>query len=282
VREATDADCAIVIVQDDATESTDRPDLALPGSQNELIERVAAVADRTVVVCRTSGPIEMEWIDRVDALLTTWYPGQADGEALASVLFGDRDPGGRLPISIGVSAADSPTTDERAFPGTDGAVHYDESVFMGYRYFDHENREPRFPFGHGLSYTTVEYGTPTLDIEGEHEVKAGSRGIDADGPIDLSVKVPVRNVGDRAGTEVVQCYVIPPDSAVPRPPRELKGFDKIELEPGEKRHVSIGLDWRAFRHYETDRGWILSSGRYTIALGRSSRDQRATITVEIR
>lgn len=155
-----------MIVQDDAAEFGDREDLALPGQQDDLVEAVAEVADRTVVVLRTSGPVTMPWLDRVDAVLETWYPGQVDGESLANLLFGDAEPGGRLPTTFGRTAADYLTNDDAAFPGVNNEAHYDEGIFVGYRYFDKHDINPEFPFGHGLSYTSFAYGQPSV-TEGE-------------------------------------------------------------------------------------------------------------------
>lgn len=261
------ADCAVVVVQDDTTESEDRSELRLSGAQDDLVSRVAGAAERTIVVCRTSGPIEMSWLDDVDALLQTWYPGQADGEALAAMLYGDTDPGGRLPVTFGRRASDYPTASEEAFPGVDGEARYDEGVFVGYRYFDYEGTEPLFPFGHGLSYTDFEHGDPVVEPTGH-------------GDTEVEVTVPVRNVGDRPGSEVVQVYVGEDDPALSRPERELKGFAKVHLEPGERQEASVTLDREAFSYYDPNDGWTVSPGTFTIAVGRSSRDIRGETSIE--
>ena len=197
VAAAETADCVVVVVEDDTTEGEDRSTLELPGGQDTLIEQVAAAAERTVVVRRTSGPIEMSWVEDIDALLETWYPGQADGAALASVLYGDHDPGGRLPVTFGHSAAEYPTASEEVFPGVDREARYDEGVFVGYRYFDREGTDPLFPFGHGLSYAEFEYGDPAIESVGSDDTSsdtgssptASSAGFDTDLPVEVTVPV---------------------------------------------------------------------------------------------
>jgi beta-glucosidase len=268
VATAADADCAIIVVQDDATEATDRDDLRLPGEQDELVTRVAEAADRTVVVVRTSGPVELPWIETVDAALVTWYPGQADGAALADVLYGDADPGGRLPVTFAREET-YPTAATERFPGQEGTVQYGENVFVGYRHFDREAIEPLFPFGHGLSYARFEYGEATIEEDaGDHDGR-------------VTVRVPVENVADRAGWEVVQIYVGADDPEIPRPERELAGFEKIHLASGEHRDVSVSLDEQAFAYYDESDGWTVPEGSYTISIGRSSRELRSQVTITL-
>lgn len=262
---AAAADCAVVVVQDDATEFRDRAGLALPGRQDDLIEAVAGVADRTVVVLRTSGPVETPWADAVDAVLEAWYPGQADGEALADLLFGDAEPGGRLPVTFGRTAADYPTSDEAAFPGVDGVARYDEGVFVGYRYFDERGVRPRFPFGHGLSYASFAYGEPSVTG-------------DADG---FAVAVPVENAVDRRGKTVVQVYAGKTAAPVPTPKRELVGFEAVTLEAGERRTVEVSVDRSAFEYYDEGAGWTLATGENALFVGRSSRDVVAEVDVSV-
>ncbi|OVE85856.1 beta-glucosidase family protein [Natronolimnobius baerhuensis] len=265
VSAARDADCAVVIAQDDATEFTDRPDIELPGEQNDLIEAVADVAERTVVVLRTSGPVEMPWLESVDAVLETWYPGQADGEALAAVLFGDADPGGRLPVTFGQSAEQYPTADEAAFPGVDGVAAYDEGVFVGYRYFDEQGLEPLFPFGHGLSYATIDYEDATVT--------------ETDDGIDVTVDLT--NSSDRAGTEVVQVYANKAAAPVPTPDCELVGFDSVSLEAGEAATVTIALEREDFAYYDEDDRWTVADGTNRVFVGRSSRDILEAVDVSV-
>lgn len=254
------ADVAVVVVQDIATEGKDRESLALPGDQDVLIQRVAEAADETVVVLQTSGPVEMPWHEEVDAILEVWYPGQEGGDALAQVLYGDADPSGRLPVTFGSAAGDYPASSKERYPGVEGVggypeVQYEEGVFVGYRHFDERDIEPLFPFGHGLSYAEFDYCDP--EVKGQEPP--------------LTVTVRVENTSERKGREVVQVYVGEVDPDVERPPRELAGFESIELGPGEKKTVEIELEERAFAYYDEDHGWTVGGGEYMIEAGRSSR-----------
>ena len=263
VATAADVDCAVVVVQDDATEFRDRPDLALPGRQDELVAAVADAADRTVVVLRASGPVETPWIDAVDAALVTWYPGQADGEALADVLFGDADPGGRLPVTFGRSVDDYPTASAERFPGVDDVASYSEGVFVGYRHFDAEDREPTFPFGHGTSYADWTYEAVTVS-----EASSG-----------FELAVDLTNAGDRAGTEVVQAYADRSVAPVPTPDRELVGFARVSVDPGETTTARIPVDREVLAYY--DDGWRVAPGEYPVHVGRSVRDARVSTTLSV-
>ncbi|WP_254278895.1 beta-glucosidase family protein [Haloarcula marina] len=257
---AAEAEVAVVLVRDATTEARDRDSLSLPGRQDELVEAVAAANDRTVVVLRTGGPVETPWRDDVAAVVEQWYPGQADGDALASVLYGDRDPAGRLPVTFAPEET-YPTTDERRFPGVDDVARYDEGVFVGYRHFDSADADPTYSFGHGHSYAAFEYGDPRID--------------------DGTVSIRVENVGERPGREVVQAYVRPPEDApVDRPVRELGGFASVPLSPGESRTVTLTLDELAFSRYDSASGWTVDSGTYTVEIGRSAADIRGTVGVE--
>lgn len=266
---AAEADVAVLVVQDDAAEGRDRGSLSLPGDQNALIAAAAESAERTVVVLQTAGPIEMPWIDDVDAVIETWYPGQEAGAAIAALLYGDVDPGGRLPVTF-ASAETYPTNSVARYPGVEGTggyseASYGEGVFVGYRHFDEHDIEPAYPFGHGLSYATFEYS----EFEVCHEAE------------DPFVSVTVENTGDRRGREVVQLYVRDLASNVPRPPRELAGFASISLHPGETRSVEVGFDERAYAYYDEDGGeWATESGEFVLEIGRSSRDVRETASIE--
>jgi len=261
------ADVAVVVVQDAATEDFDRP-LALPGDQDELVSRVAETAEQTVVVMKTGGPIEMPWADEVDAIVEAWYPGQEDGRAIASVLFGDADPSGRLPITFGSSAGDYPTDSQRQHPGIDLEAEYSEGIFVGYRHFDETDTEPLYPFGHGLSYAEFEYDEVSVESDGSPEA---------------TVEVTVENVSDRDGYEVVQAYLGAEDADVERAPRELAAFESVELAAGEAETVTLSIDERAFAYYDEDEAdWVVEPSDYTVSVGRSSRNLVAseTITVE--
>jgi beta-glucosidase len=259
---AENAAVAVVFVRDATTEARDRESLALPGQQDELVSAVAAANENTVVVIRSSGPVELPWREDVAAVLEQWYPGQADGDAAAAVLYGDRDPSGRLPVTFAPESEYPTAGAERRYPGVDDEVHYGEGVFVGYRHFDHADVDPTYPFGHGHSYATFEYG-------------------DAETTGDQTVAVPVANVADRPGREVVQAYVRPPSVAgVDRPERELAGFEAVQLDAGERQTVELALDDLAFSRYDTDSGWTVDSGTYTVEIGRSSRDVRTTVRVD--
>ncbi|MFC7018901.1 MULTISPECIES: beta-glucosidase family protein [Haloarcula] len=260
VAAAEAADAAVVFVRDTTTEARDRDSLSLPGRQDELVEAVAAANDRTVVVARSGGPVETPWREDVAAVLEAWYPGQADGDAVASVLYGDSDPGGRLPVTFAPEAA-YPTSEERRFPGVDGVATYDEGVFVGYRHFDATDAEPTYPFGHGHSYATFEYGPASVDGE--------------------TVSVTVENVSDRRGREVVQTYVRPPQvEGVDRPVREFAGAAAVELDAGESRTVAVDLADLSRSRYDPDDGWTVDPGTYTVEVGRSAADVRTTTTLE--
>lgn len=252
------ADAAIVVVRDWVTEGADRADLSLPGKQDELVERVAGATERTVVVVQSAAPVEMPWRSDVAAILAAWYPGQADGAALARVLYGDIDASGRLPVTW-ADAEDYPATEPHTFPGEDGTVHYEEDVFVGYRHFDTAGIEPHYPFGYGNSYTSFAF----------REVEA--TGLDA-------LAVTVENTGDRAGRAVLQAYVHPPEGGSERPVRELAGFRTVDLDAGDRETVSIALDHRAFASW--DGAWTIDPGTYEVTVGRSSRDDALAIDID--
>jgi len=250
------------------TEGEDRLSLSLPGSQDELIERVAEANPRTVVVVNAGSPVAMPWAGRVGAVLHCWYPGQEAGDAIADVVLGDRDPAGRLACTFPVRLEDSPA--HLTYPGEAGSVVYGEGIFTGYRGFLRRAVEPGFPFGHGLSYTTFSLGAPEPDAG---SIKPGEG---------VSVKVPVTNTGAVAGTVVVQLYVRDVKSSLLRPERELKGFGKFKLQAGERREVEIVLGPRAFAAWDPRvRDWVVEPGEFRILAGTSVSDIRgdAEITV---
>lgn len=264
VAAANAADVAVVVVQDDAAEGFDRTGLRLPGQQDELVRAVAGAAARTVVVLQTSGAVTLPWLDAVDAVLQAWYPGQAHGRALADVLFGDADPGGRLPVTFGRRLADYPASTPEQYPGVGGQAHYSEGVFVGYRHFDHAAVDPLFPFGHGHSYTDFAY----RDLE----LAGGDAGV-----LPVTARVPIENVGDRSGREVVQCYARPPGEVVERPGRELVAFESVSLDPGERRAVELTVSRRDVAYWDENEGdWAVESGTHEVLVGRSSRDVRVS------
>jgi beta-glucosidase len=268
---AASADVAIVVVGHDATwetEGRDRNTVTLPGRQNELVQGVAAANPRTVVVVNAACPVDLPWADKVAAIVYAWFPGQEFGNALADVLLGTAEPGGRLPVTIARRQSDYGALDTT--PGPADELVYSEGVNIGYRHFDAAGIEPRFCFGHGLGYTTFEYDSLTLSAEGLTDGR----------PIELRIRV--RNSGDRAGKEVVQVYVSDPVASVPRPPLELKGFSVVRLEPGQTAEVRMALDDRDLAYWDTGRhAWRVEPGRFEIAVGRSSRDIRLRQTLEL-
>ncbi len=260
---ARSADAAVIVVGYDPeseTEGHDRASMDLIGDQNELISAVAAAQPNTIVVVNTGSVVSMPWADDVAAIVQAWYPGQECGNAIADVVFGKVNPCGKLPTTIPMRHEDNPTIGN--YPGEEGKVSYEEGVFVGYRHYDAKEIEPRFPFGHGLSYTTFGYGE--LQIEG---------------PDKIGASIEVTNTGDVAGKEVVQLYVSDVESSVPRPPRELKGFKKIALEPGETKTVYFPLDARSFAFWQN--GWVTEAGTIELQCGSSSRDIRSKAHFEL-
>ncbi|GAB6856094.1 glycoside hydrolase family 3 C-terminal domain-containing protein [Microbacterium xylanilyticum] len=236
--------------------------MQLPSGQNDLIRAVLAANPRTIVVLMTGAPVDVTgWGAEPAALLQAWYPGQAQGDALARVLTGAAEPGGRLPLTLPVELAQTPARDARTYPGVDGRVHYDEGVFVGYRAFDAHDLEPAYPFGHGLGYTTWEL---------EDLVVTPAEGDDAG-----TATVTVRNTGARAGAVVVQVYAGDVTAPVPMPPQQLAGFAKVRLDPGRSERVSVRIPRRVVSYFDVvAHGWQLADGPAEIRVGLSSRDIR--------
>jgi beta-glucosidase len=293
---AASADVAIVCVGttgETETEGRDRTTLALPGRQDELVRRVSAVNPRTVVVVNAAAPVDMDWTPEVAAVLQCWFGGQEMADGLADVLFGTAEPGGRLPTTIPMRLEHAPS--HANFPGENGELRYGEGLFMGYRGYEHSATVPRFAFGHGLSYTSFDFGEPTVSAT---DYRRGGA---------ITVRVPVTNTGARAGAEVIQCYVAPPASRLARPRKELKAFAKVWLDPGESAAVDLVLDDRAFAYWDPgqddwndvleilpemflflsppverrERGWQVDPGRYDILIGRSSDDIAVRCAIEV-
>lgn len=260
-RLAAEADVAVVVVgttEEVESEGFDRGSLALPGTQDDLVARVAAVNPRTVVVVNAGSPVLMPWADDVAAILLTWFPGQEAGAALADVLLGVAEPGGRLPTTWPRSERDCPVLEVTP---RDGVVEYTEDVFIGYRAWQRGDVEPLFPFGHGLGYTTWAYESLIAE--------------DLD-----AATVTVRNTGARRGREVVQVYVAPvgQSPAPPRPVRVLAGFASVQADPGEAVTVRVPLDDAATRVWE-DGGWRTVPGPYRVEAGRSVADLPLSVTI---
>ncbi len=243
------------------SEGADRKDFKLHYGQDELIQKIAAANPKTIVVLLGT-PAEMDaWVDKVPAVLQAWYPGLEGGNALAGILFGDVNPSGKLPCSIPKRLEDSPAHALNAYPGTNGVETYKEGLLVGYRWFDTKNIAPQFPFGHGLSYTTFKYSNLKL-IEGN----------DTNGPI-VTAQFSIQNTGKCAGAEVAQLYVHENGPDLPRPEKELKGFKRVYLQPGQAETVSIPLNQTAFGYYDpAKKSWIAQKDRFKILVGGSSRD----------
>ena len=263
------ADIALVFVglsDREESEGFDRDTLTLPQAQLDLITAVAKAAPRTVVVLSNGGVVSLEgWHDQVDAIVEGWLLGQAGGSALCDVIFGHVNPSGHLAESIPLRLEDSPSW--LNFPGEQGHVRYGEGVFVGYRYYTTAGVPVRYPFGHGLSYTTFSTDELTLDAVGDEDVE---------------VTVSVTNTGDRAGKHVVQLYVAGGDAPVRRPTRELRGFAKVALEPGESTTVTLRLDRRAFAYWDMEFGrWVVAAGEYRIQVCSDAstvvREERITL-----
>jgi beta-glucosidase len=276
---AAAADVAIVVVGGETadTEGHDRPDMDLPADQVALVRAVAGVNPQTVVLVNSGAPVTMDWVDEVGAVAQVWYLGQEAGHAIADVLFGDVDAAGRLPTTFPQRLADTPAF--ATYPGADGRARYAEGIFVGYRHYDANQVEPRFCFGHGLSYTRFEYGDLQLDVVDPSDPAAAG----ASGPQALvTATVDVTNVGDRPGREVVQLYVRDVDATVARPEQELKQFAKVGLAPGETRTVRLELDARAFSFWDGARhGWVLEPGEFEVRVGSSSRNIHMTGTIRL-
>ena len=258
---AADAEVAIVVVgldNDWETEGRDRTSLELPGRQIELIDAVAAVQPRTVVAVVAGSPVDLSWADRVPGLLWCWLPGQEGGRAVADVLFGDADPGGRLPCTLPARLEHTPALLDT--PPDPGVLRYQEGVFAGHRWYDVRGIEPVFPFGFGLSYTTFAVGEPQV----------ASSTVEPGGTVDVVVEVT--NTGDRPGSEVVQLYVGDPEASVRRPVRELRAFAKVHLGPGESTDVRLRLTMRDLAFWDpVSSAWLAEPGELRLWSGPSSR-----------
>lgn len=240
-------------------EGTDRRHMRLPEGHNTLVETVCAANPNTVVVLHNGSPVELPWADQSKAILETYLGGQAAGEAVIDVLYGDVNPSGHLPESFPVRLEDNPSY--LYYFGEAGTVNYNEGLFVGYRYYESKKQAVRFPFGHGLSYTTFTYSSLTLD---KSKMNEGDT---------LTVSISVTNTGNRAGKTVVQLYVAPEKVEMIRPVRELKGFEKVALNPGESKTIHFALDERAFAHWNpTVHNWRCENGKYTIQIGENAHD----------
>jgi beta-glucosidase len=262
---ARKSDAAIVVVGNSSnleSEDFDRPSMDLPAGQDELIQAVAAANKNTIVVIVAGAPVTMtKWIGRVPAVVEAWYGGQEAGHAIGDILFGAQNPSGKLPVTFPKQWSDSPAYGH--YPGENLHVTYEEGIYVGYRGFDKRNVEPLFPFGHGLSYTKFDYSGLKITPA---KAPAGKQ---------VEVTMRVRNSGARAGAEVVQLYVHDVKASVDRPAKELKGFRRVALNPGEARNVSFTLDKSALSFYSVAKDdWVAEPGAFEVWIGASSRDIR--------
>jgi beta-glucosidase len=259
---AGEADVAVVVVgttEEVESEGFDRASLALPGRQDDLVRRVREVNPRTVVVVNSGAPVLLPWAEDVPAVLLTWFPGQEFGNALADVLLGATEPGGRLPVTWPAAEQGLPSV----IP-VDGELRYDEGLFVGYRWYEQAGEEPLYRFGHGLGYTTWEYGSPQWL------------------PGDGAVLVTARNTGTRAGRDVVQVYAGRPDSSIERPPRWLAGFATVHGAPGEESVVRVAVPRRAFEHWDvTNQCWAVEPGPFQLTVETSSGSVTLDVPAEM-
>ncbi len=262
---AAQCDAAVVIVNQASGEGMDRQSLELPGDQDRLITEVARKNPRTVVVLNTPGPVLMPWLDAVAAILQVWYPGEQFGTALARVLFGDEDPGGRLPVTFPADAGQGSVQALEQYPGVGGVATYTEDILVGYRFFAANNQQPLFPFGHGLSYAW--FGYESLELR-------------RTGPSEIQVSFGIVNTSPRPGHEVAQLYLRCPEAAA-EPPLQLKGFTRVHLGAGERRAVTFTLTSTDLAAWSDPAGWTVHPGRYEVFIGSSSADVRLSAFVEV-
>jgi beta-glucosidase len=269
VAKAADVSVVFVGLPDSyESEGYDRSHMALPKSHDLLIEAIAKVTDQVVVVLHNGSPVEMPWLDDVNGILETYLSGQAVGEATVDILFGKKNPSGKLAESFPIALEDNPSY--LFYQGEKDEVEYREGIFVGYRYYDKKNMDLLFPFGHGLSYTQFEYSNMTVSKDEISEKES------------LEVSIRIKNIGSVYGKEVVQLYVSDRESSVIRPIKELKGFEKIALNPGEEKSVSFTLDSRSFAYYnEGLMDWHVETGEFEILIGKSSRNIQCEKIVKV-
>jgi beta-glucosidase len=258
VAAAKTASTAVVVVSDDTeTEAADRYSLNLPSAQDELISAVAAVNPHTVVVVNAGAPVAMPWLNHVAAVVDAWYPGESNGTALASVVYGNTDPSGHLPVTFPQDLTQVPAHTPQQFPGVNGRVHYSEGLNVGYRWYDGQNITPMFPFGFGLSYTSFAFS--------RLHIIAGT----SSSPV-VTVTARVTNTGKVAGSDVAQLYLGDPPIAG-EPPRQLKGFQKVTLNPGQSTKVTFTLDSHDLSYWKSSvNNWVVPNGRFHVFAGDSS------------
>jgi beta-glucosidase len=275
VAAAKSAKTAVVVVSDDTeSEAADRASLNLPSAQNELIAAVAAANPHTVVVIDAGAPVVMPWINQVASVVDAWYPGESNGTALAAVLFGQVDPSGHLPVTFPVGLSQVPASATSEFPGTGGEVQYSEGIDVGYRYYDASNVTPLFPFGYGLSYTSFAYSHLSVSRRQVRNISSNpgdpSCDCNGQGKPEVTVSATVTNTGRVAGSDAAQLYVDDP-AVAGEPPRQLKGFQKVTLRPGQSARVHFTLTGQDLSYWDdTANGWVLPDGRFKVYVGDSS------------
>jgi beta-glucosidase len=265
---AASSDVVLLMLGNKDSEGHDRPNLSLPGNQDSLVYAVAAANHHTIVVLKTGGPVLMPWLSQVNALLEVWYPGEEDGSVVANLVFGKVNPSGKLPMTFPKSENDVPAHTPQQYPGVNGTAVYSEGLDVGYRWYDAKSIEPLFPFGFGLSYTTFTFKNISIN-----KIR------NTNGSVQVSLEVT--NTGSRDGADVVQVYVADPAN-VGEPPKQLKGFDKVTLRPGQTKQVTITLGNHAFSIWNTKLNkWTKINGEYTILAGDSSTNLPLKEDIEI-
>jgi beta-glucosidase len=258
---AEESDVAVICVGWDKmyeTEGYDKDEgITLPGHQEELIRKVAAVNPNTIVIINSGTPVLMDgWEPAVKGLMLAYYPGHEGGNALASLLFGEVSPSGKLPFTFIADSSQAPAF--RNYMSVNPTIRYEEGLYIGYRYIDKNRLVPRYPFGYGLSYTTFSMGKPSVKALGNNNFR---------------ISLMVKNTGCMAGKEVVQVYVSDQNPGVEKPVKELKAFSKVMLQPGEEKEVNLVLSSRAFAYYNAEnRKWTTEPGKYTLLIGNSSQN----------
>jgi beta-glucosidase len=269
---AKNADIAIVVVglnEDFESEGYDRKHMDLPGTTNKLVRSILEANPNTIVVNQTGTPVTMPWVDQAHSLVQAFYGGNSLGDGLADVLFGKVNPSSKLSLTFPKRLADSPSDIGFGITSaTPGKTFYTESIYVGYRHFDKSQTPVLFPFGHGLSYTTFAYSDLTISA------------VSAEGEFEVSFAI--KNTGNVAGKEAAQVYVCDPQSSLPRAVKELKGFVKVELQPGQQETVSVKLDRNALKHWDERRNWwIAEAGDFEVLVGPSSVDLPLRETVKL-
>lgn len=253
------------------SEGRDRQNLSLPYGQDTLIAALAQANPRLVVILISGNAVAMPWVETVPAIVQAWYGGSEAGNAISAILTGEVNPSGKLPFTFPVRLEDNAAHACGEYPGNGKDVEYKESLFVGYRYADKQKRPPLFSFGHGLSYTTFGYGKMTADKKIIHPEET------------ITFSIKIKNTGARAGSEIVQLYISDKKSSLPRPKKELKGFQKVHLNPGEEKTLSFTIDQEALRFYDDiQQKWITELGKFEALLGASSTDIKDRLTFELK